>query len=90
MCEHAIFENIIVFSVIINTIILSLDGLVKDSGSLAVMDKMNLSFTIIFAIEMTIKLFAYGFLGYVRDSMNLFDGIIVLISLVITFNLNIL
>jgi hypothetical protein len=44
--------------------------------------KANVVFTVIFAIEMVVKIIAFGILGYVRDSFNLFDGILVIISLV--------
>ena len=44
--------------------------------------KMNLTFTIIFTSEMGIKLLGFGLRGYLRDAMNIFDGSIVLISLV--------
>lgn len=43
---------------------------------------MNDIFTIIFSIEMCLKLSAYGSVGYVKDLMNVFDGSIVIISLV--------
>ena len=36
----------------------------------------------IFALEMVVKQVGFGIGGYVRDSFNLFDGILVLISLV--------
>lgn len=42
---------------------------------------MNLTFTIIFAIEMFLKLIAYTPLGYLKDTMNIFDGGIVILSL---------
>ena len=43
---------------------------------------MNLTFTMIFLAEMVIKLVGYGFVGYIRDLMNVFDGLIVILSLV--------
>lgn len=46
---------------------------------------MNLTFTIIFTVEMGLKLMGYGVLGYLRDPMNVFDGSIVIISLVEIF-----
>ena len=80
--DHPIFENIIILSVISNTVILSLDGLIFDKGILLILENINLSFTILFTIEMGAKLIAYGFINYSRDTMNLFDGCIVIISLV--------
>lgn len=44
------------------------------------MKLFNLIFTIIFTVELAIKLFALGLKGYVKDTMNIFDCIIVIIS----------
>jgi hypothetical protein len=46
------------------------------------LDLSNTIFTAIFAIEMAIKVFGYGFLHYFRDELNIFDTLIVLISIV--------
>ena len=46
------------------------------------MRELNLSFTIIFTIEMALKIIGLGLVGYFRDKMNLFDSSIVIISLV--------
>ena len=43
---------------------------------------MNLVFTIIFCIEMGLKLIGLGPLGYLNDAMNYLDGIIVILSIV--------
>jgi hypothetical protein len=42
---------------------------------------MNLAFTIIFTIDMGLKLLGLGVAGYLRDKMNIFDGLIVALSL---------
>ena len=60
-----------------NTIILSLDGLVNDDD---LFNQMNLAFTIIFTIEISLKLFGYGVKGFFRDKFNIFDLIIVGLS----------
>lgn len=44
--------------------------------------QINVYFTVIFALEMVFKIIAFGVKGYVRDPFNLFDGILVMISLV--------
>lgn len=53
-----------------------------DDVSILLFDKMNLTFTIIFTIEMGLKLIGYGVIDYLKDIMNVFDGSIVLISLI--------
>jgi len=43
--------------------------------------RCNTVFTSIFVIEMFIKNVAFGPLGYIRDPVNVFDGTIVIISM---------
>ena len=43
--------------------------------------RSNIVFTSIFVVEMFIKNVAYGPLGYIRDPVNVFDGVIVIISM---------
>ena len=62
--------------------ILAMDNLMTDDISLLLFDKMNLTFTIIFTIEIGLKLIGYVVIDYVKDNMNAFDGSIVLISLI--------
>ena len=44
------------------------------------MKLFNLIFTIVFTVELAIKLFALGLVDYIKDPMNIFDCIIVIIS----------
>lgn len=67
--------------VFLNTLILAMEGLVEGDGA-ALLDEFNLVFTIIFTVDMGLKLIGMGVGEYVRDPMNSFDGIIVIISLV--------
>ena len=53
-----LFENSIIISVVLNTVILSFDGLFLDQQKN--FDIMNSSFTYIFAIEMGLKLYGFG------------------------------
>jgi hypothetical protein len=64
--------------VIINTIILALDGLVQSNSTL---DEFNMTFTVIFVVDMGLKVIALG-TDYLLDSINIFDGLIVCLSLV--------
>jgi hypothetical protein len=59
-----------------------MDGVLSDPSSQAAFDTMNLTFTTIFTIEMGLKIIGYGVRDYIRDAMNIFDGSIVIISLV--------
>jgi voltage-dependent calcium channel T type alpha-1G len=40
----------------------------------------NMLFALIFLIEMLLKILAYGILGYIENLYNIFDGVIVCIS----------
>ncbi len=42
----------------------------------------NYIFTGLFTMEMILKLFALGFFEYVADSFNIFDGVVVVLSIV--------
>lgn len=46
-----------------------------------VQEYFNLVFTAIFFVEMVIKLLGFGVKGYVRDRFNIFDGLVVVISI---------
>jgi len=54
-----------------------------------VLEYSNLLFTLLFAVEMLLKLIADGLFGYIRDGFNVFDGfIVVLRSLLSTLSLS--
>jgi hypothetical protein len=62
-----------------NTILLSLTGFVNTDGDPYA--SINLAFNILFAVDLTVKIFAYGF-AFFSDIMNLFDAGVVVISMV--------
>lgn len=64
-----------------NTIVLALDGFVDEKGS-NVLNKFNFYFTIIFTVDMGLKLIGLGIKEYITDRMNIFDALIVILSLI--------
>ena len=44
-----------------------------------VLEYSNLLFTVLFGVEMALKLVADGLVGYIRDGFNVFDGFIVIL-----------
>jgi len=46
----------------------------------AMLKSMNVTFTYIFAIEMCFKIYALGIKGYAKEGFNLFDGVLVIVS----------
>jgi len=65
-----------------NTIVLALDRHEISSYEKAVLKTLNDFFTWAFVGEMTIKLLGLGFKEYAKDSFNLFDAVVVILSLV--------
>lgn len=69
--------NVCVF---MNTMTLALQGLVSDEIS-DIFQLLNFIFTMIFTIEMILKLYGFGVAVYVSDAFNIMDGLIVTISM---------
>lgn len=67
-------------SVLINTIVLALDGLVTGSQK-KTLSTLNLAFTYVFTADMVLKMFGMGVTEYLKDKMNVFDALIVSLSL---------
>ena len=80
-CEGTKFQNFIVLLIIINSITIGLetsDGVMSLFGdTLLLIDNLILA---VFVVEITIKLYAYGF-NYFRSGWNIFDLSIVLLAL---------
>jgi hypothetical protein len=67
--------------VFLNTLMMAVDGLTPDSWS-DTFTTLNLIFTAIFTFECIIKVYGWGFKGYCRDLFNVFDALVMVISLV--------
>ncbi|EAR94798.2 cation channel family protein (macronuclear) [Tetrahymena thermophila SB210] len=78
LVQTPLYENLIMIAVVMNTVILSLDGSVDNQS---ILDQFNQAFTYIFAIDMGLKLIGLGFALYCADRMNIFDGLIVILSI---------
>ena len=76
------FTLIITIFIIANTVTLALDRHPMSSKEKANLETANLIFTIFFLIELILKMISYGMIDYYRDSLNVFDAVIVIISLV--------
>ena len=77
VATNAIFQMIIVVMIIVNTIVLSLDRFPVDAGEEDKLEWINFSLSMIFALEMLIKLLGLGIKEYVKDFFNVFDAFIV-------------
>lgn len=77
------FIRLMLFLVLINTILLSLNGIISlDPSGIDKITTANTVFTLIFTVEVVLKLTGLGVYGYFNDRFNLFDCFIVVISLV--------
>lgn len=76
------FDNFLTLAVFFNTTVLALDGSFQDQQTADLLALFNEVFTWIFIAEMAIKLLALTPMGYIRDKMNIFDGVIVVLSIV--------
>ena len=74
-----------VICILANTLMLSLDRYPDDPEETLIMEKINIFFTIIFTLEMIIKLFAIGFKHFFISMFNLFDCLVVISGLVDIF-----
>lgn len=82
LTNHWSFTSIMTLIILANAILLACDaaGTSKEyNDQLAI---ANLVFVIIFTLEMVFKLFALGLRGYLSVPFNIFDGIIVIISII--------
>jgi len=76
-----VFGAVINLLIILNTIVLATDRYPISDLETKISEYINLVFTISFFFEMIIKLFGLGIKQYVKDRFNLFDMVIVLLSL---------
>ena len=78
-----IFNGFIMFVISINTIVLSMNKYPNwDTDVDEVFTNMNLVFSVVFTLEVIIKLIGLGTSGFAADKMNLFDATIVVISII--------
>lgn len=72
----------ITICIILNTLFLALDRYPIDEKSAYANETANFIFYLIFVFEMILKIYGMGISEYCRDSFNIFDGIIVILSTV--------
>jgi voltage-dependent calcium channel L type alpha-1D len=81
-CETPVFERTIIGLILLNTLSLASEHYEEDAAVTNVNVGANLFFTVIFAVEMVLKLFGFGCKKYVADNFNNFDAFIVVMSYV--------
>ena len=80
--EHESFMYVIVALIVINTIVMAAEFDGMPDVMFTAFDAINYILTAAFAVEMVLKITALGPGGYRKDPMNVFDGVIVVLSIV--------
>eukprot|EP00095_Tigriopus_kingsejongensis_P007143 maker-scaffold300_size216557-snap-gene-0.14 protein:Tk07143 transcript:maker-scaffold300_size216557-snap-gene-0.14-mRNA-1 annotation:"voltage-dependent t-type calcium channel subunit alpha-1g" len=78
--DHNIFQRFILFCILINTFSMGIEFHKQPELLTKTVEVSNLAFSAIFAVEMALKLGAYGLFRYISDGFNVFDGVIVIFS----------
>mmetsp|Transcript_7919 Transcript_7919/g.28130 ORF Transcript_7919/g.28130 Transcript_7919/m.28130 type:complete len:2171 (-) Transcript_7919:130-6642(-) len=81
--RHKYFDNFIISCIVVNSIALALEAHNMDSDLRSFLDVFENVFAAVFMVEMVVKLIAAGgIMGYLSVSQNVFDGAIVMTSVV--------
>jgi hypothetical protein len=76
------FENAVIGLILLNTLSLASEHYEEAYWVTKTNEVANLFFTVIFAVEMVLKMFGFGCKQYVADNFNNFDCFIVIMSYV--------
>ncbi|XP_060754243.1 voltage-dependent T-type calcium channel subunit alpha-1H [Neoarius graeffei] len=74
------FNRGIMIAILINTLSMGVEYHEQPAELTDVLEISNIVFTSLFALEMVLKLLACGLLGYISNPYNIFDSVIVIIS----------
>ncbi|XP_010281255.1 PREDICTED: voltage-dependent T-type calcium channel subunit alpha-1H-like, partial [Phaethon lepturus] len=78
--ESKYFNRGIMIAILINTLSMGIEYHEQPEELTNALEISNIVFTSMFALEMLLKLLAFGLFGYIKNPYNIFDGIIVVIS----------
>ncbi|KAL3320303.1 hypothetical protein Ciccas_001018 [Cichlidogyrus casuarinus] len=88
LVEHRFFGRVILLAILINTISMGIEHHQQPEELTGILESSNRFFTILFLVEMILKILGEGPIGYLSNGFNLFDGIIVVISVAELFMMN--
>lgn len=84
------FQFFITLAIITNSVLLALDRYPEDKNLTAVLEKVNIGFSLLFVFELAVKLTGLGFQAYFAEGYNVYDCLIVISSLIDIFLSNLL
>jgi hypothetical protein len=76
------FELLILVCIMLNTVTLCINWYSQTVEVDDILDNINYGFAVIFALEAVLKLISFGFKAYFRDKGNIFDFVIVILTIV--------
>ncbi|CAO2644882.1 Voltage-dependent T-type calcium channel subunit alpha-1G [Lemmus lemmus] len=74
------FGRGIMIAILVNTLSMGIEYHEQPDELTNALEISNIVFTSLFALEMLLKLLVYGPFGYIKNPYNIFDGVIVVIS----------
>ncbi|KAK7506411.1 hypothetical protein BaRGS_00002523 [Batillaria attramentaria] len=80
--ESNFFQRSILVAILLNTLSMGVEYHNQPDMLTEILEYSNIVFCVLFATEMGFKVIAYGAFGYISDGFNLFDGFIVILSMV--------
>uniref|UniRef100_A0A8C7JZB6 Voltage-dependent calcium channel type A subunit alpha-1 n=1 Tax=Oncorhynchus kisutch TaxID=8019 RepID=A0A8C7JZB6_ONCKI len=75
------FEYTVMVMIALNTVVLMMKYYSAPAAYDTVLKHLNTAFTVLFSLECILKIMAFGFVNYFRDTWNIFDFITVLGSI---------
>uniref|UniRef100_A0AC35G2Z4 Ion transport domain-containing protein n=1 Tax=Panagrolaimus sp. PS1159 TaxID=55785 RepID=A0AC35G2Z4_9BILA len=83
VCDH--FTRGILVAILVNTLSMGIEYHQQPDWLTSILEYSNYFFTALFTFEMALKVIADGLFGYLSDGFNLFDGGIVVLSVLELF-----
>uniref|UniRef100_T1DC41 Voltage-dependent T-type calcium channel subunit alpha n=2 Tax=Entelegynae TaxID=74971 RepID=T1DC41_CUPSA len=82
LVDHKYFQRGILTAILVNTLSMGIEYHNQPEELTFIVEVSNLVFTGIFGFEMCLKILAEGIYGYISSGYNVFDGVIVILSIV--------
>ncbi|XP_069691068.1 voltage-dependent T-type calcium channel subunit alpha-1G isoform X2 [Periplaneta americana] len=82
LVEHKYFQQGILLAILINTLSMGIEYHNQPEVLTVVVEISNIVFSAIFAVEMVLKIIAEGPFSYISNGFNVFDGVIVVLSVI--------
>jgi hypothetical protein len=83
--HHSYFQRFIFLSILINALAMGIEYHNQPIELTQAVEISNIFFTFVFALEMVLKILGSGCYAYLTDGFNLFDAIVVIVSLMELF-----